>query len=68
MENPTPQNRGQIRLRWIITCGSCGDGQEFYGLNESGSRLARGAGWQYTVVRGYCCPRCAAPEIIAEAA
>ena len=51
--------RGQIRLRWIITCGTCGTGQEFYGLNESGSKLARRAGWQYTLSRGDCCPTCA---------
>lgn len=54
--------RGQIRLRWIITCGSCGAAQEFYGLNESGSRLARRAGWQYTLARGYCCPACSAEQ------
>lgn len=54
------QERGQIRLRWIISCGTCGDAQEFYGLNESGSKLARRAGWQYTLARGYCCPSCSA--------
>lgn len=54
------QERGQIRLRWIITCGTCNDAQEFYGLNESGSKLARRAGWQYTLARGYCCPSCCA--------
>ena len=37
-------SRGHIRLRWIITCGTCGATEEFYGLNESGSRLARKAG------------------------
>ena len=50
--------RGQIRLRWIITCGTCAKAQEFYGLNDSGSKLARSAGWQYTLSRGYCCPSC----------
>ena len=54
------QERGQIRLRWIITCGTCSDAQEFYGLNASGSKLARQAGWQYTLARGYCCPDCSA--------
>ena len=53
-------SRGHIRLRWIITCGTCGATEEFYGLNESGSRLARKAGWQYTLSWGYCCPKCAA--------
>ena len=53
--------RGQIRLRWIITCGGCGHDQEFTGLSESGSKLARQAGWQYTLAQGYCCPVCSAP-------
>ena len=56
--------RGQIRLRWIITCGTCGDDQEFYGLNKSGSQLALRAGWQYTLSRGYRCSKCSAPESV----
>ncbi len=60
METNPSQARGQIRLRWIITCGTCVADQEFYGLNDSGSQLARRAGWRYTLARGYCCPTCSA--------
>ncbi len=53
-------SRGQIRLRWIITCGDCGQHEEFYGLSASGSQQARRAGWSHTLLRGYICPQCAA--------
>ena len=59
--------RGQIKLRWIITCGRCDTIAHFLGHLPSGKDAAIRHGWLYGLTDGYLCPDCRKKETEAPA-